>query len=224
MFRACSQVLDALLHGCCCREERASVIPEAFTPPGITLTVAGTQRDASPANRDIMPNSPLSDWGADQRACTTPRELLHEITTRQSALASKCVNMADASLSSTATLDPPGIDDRSTSDVPSQQTEGPLGDAAVRPPHVTNSPAALASGEQLVQVKKFVHFIFSLCLYIPIMASSCSTYAGPFITSQQRPPCSLQVLRELSEDVMEYESHVYRHKSPLERFGRTGPW
>jgi hypothetical protein len=36
---AAARVLDELLMTCCCREERATVLPEAFMPPGLEVRV-----------------------------------------------------------------------------------------------------------------------------------------------------------------------------------------
>lgn len=33
------RVLDELLWNCCCREERATLLPEAFMPPGLEVRV-----------------------------------------------------------------------------------------------------------------------------------------------------------------------------------------
>ena len=106
-----SQVLDALLHSCVGREERASTLPEAFVPPGIPLpaavssgatAVAGPQSSLGGSGgggaRDELrgrwgiatspqpppPPEPSAGGGAVIRACTTPEKLLAEIATRRS--------------------------------------------------------------------------------------------------------------------------------------------
>lgn len=38
---AAVRVLEELLLGCCCREERATLLPEACMPPGLEVRVVG---------------------------------------------------------------------------------------------------------------------------------------------------------------------------------------
>ncbi len=46
-----AQVLDALVTGCCSREERATVLPEAFTPPGIEFIASNGRSGADSASQ-----------------------------------------------------------------------------------------------------------------------------------------------------------------------------
>lgn len=59
---AAERVLDELLMSCCCREERATLLPEAFMPPGLEVRT----QHAAPLPTSPPPLS-LSEICSNQR-------------------------------------------------------------------------------------------------------------------------------------------------------------
>ncbi|KAF8060005.1 hypothetical protein HT031_004943 [Scenedesmus sp. PABB004] len=63
---AATQVVRQLLLGCCCREERATVLPEAFSAPGLEVEATGTS--ARPMRVMSTPQRVLAVVAAELRA------------------------------------------------------------------------------------------------------------------------------------------------------------
>mmetsp|Transcript_26006 Transcript_26006/g.56707 ORF Transcript_26006/g.56707 Transcript_26006/m.56707 type:complete len:380 (+) Transcript_26006:79-1218(+) len=151
---AAVQALDVLLQYMYSREERATFLPEAFIPPGLSL----------PGGRGSVVTTP-------QALLQAARSSLKQLHSRGQQASSEGDAASDTGASSSSSSSAP---------VQASSIQGSsIGGASVS----SALPDVLTSGESTVQV-----------------------------------------LKELIEDVEEYEAHVYKGKSQLERFGAQGPW
>ena len=199
-------MLDTLLGSFFSREERATALPEAFTPPGLEasappLPPPATRGAQTPLSGSSLHGRPYgsgtgsgkgtpSTSPSNERICTTPAELLAEIALRKAAAPSAGLSQQMPQLSarlrgeggpaSGTSTDNGVAGSERTSSSYADRPDGPMPEL----PNPAESAAVLPSGE----------------VY-------------------------LQVLDEIEEDVREFDEHVFRHRSPLEqRFGPSGPW
>lgn len=77
---AAEAVLQELVEGASCREERAALLADAFTPPGLRLEAAEAASSSGGGSGSMGGGQ---DAGAPRYACTTPTELLQAIAARQ---------------------------------------------------------------------------------------------------------------------------------------------
>ncbi|GAX81901.1 hypothetical protein CEUSTIGMA_g9329.t1 [Chlamydomonas eustigma] len=210
-----AQVLDALLQQYMSREERANVLPEAFTPPGIQLVMAdentciSTNKDGEPtavaAANPLRTNKNGFIVGGRSVAGATKQDsmsLSYAPVSQQAVAERACTTPQDLlkeigsrkQVNNSADMgqsrkDVPDVPQKTVSQSPSSSTSS------------SNRPAIEIEG----------------CLAEHQVINNDGL--PRLHTTLPSGEDMLQVLAELEEDVQEYYDHVYVHLSPLERFG-----